>query len=102
MLSVLLTAYNEGAEVLRTVRSIARNTRGEFEIIVVDDGSTDACCQGLDDFGVAVIRHERRLGVGAVIAEEDPVGPRRGTGRCRAGRYGTDRRGTGRCGAGRP
>ena len=63
MLSVLLTAHNEGAEVARTVRSIARNTRSPHEIILVDDASTDGSCSRLAGFRVRIVRHQRRIGV---------------------------------------
>jgi glycosyltransferase involved in cell wall biosynthesis len=62
-LSVILTAYNEGAEVLRTVESVRSNTRLDHEIIVVDDGSTDGSCADLSALGVRVIRHSERVGV---------------------------------------
>jgi glycosyltransferase involved in cell wall biosynthesis len=63
LLSVIVTAHNEGDEVLRTVDSVRTNTRSDHEIIVVDDGSTDGSCSGLEPLGVRVIRHPERLGV---------------------------------------
>jgi glycosyltransferase involved in cell wall biosynthesis len=63
LLSVIITAHNEGNEVLRTVQSIRTNTLQAHEIIVVDDGSTDGSCSGLEPLGVRVIRHPERLGV---------------------------------------
>jgi glycosyltransferase involved in cell wall biosynthesis len=62
-LSVIITAHNEGAEVLRTVRSVRASTRVDHEIIVVDDGSTDGSCAGLEALGVRVITHPKRVGV---------------------------------------
>jgi glycosyltransferase involved in cell wall biosynthesis len=62
-LSVIITAYNEGAEVIRTVQSVRASTRSDHEIIVVDDGSTDGSCSGLEELGVRVIRHTQRIGV---------------------------------------
>ncbi len=62
-LSVIITAYNEGAEVLRTVQSVRDNTQSDHEIIVVDDGSTDGSCLALDGLGARVIRHPERVGV---------------------------------------
>jgi glycosyltransferase involved in cell wall biosynthesis len=62
-LSVILTVHNEGDEVLRTVESVRANTRSDHEIIVVDDGSTDGSCSGLEALGVRVIRHAERVGV---------------------------------------
>jgi glycosyltransferase involved in cell wall biosynthesis len=62
-LSVIITAHNEGAEVLRTVESVRSNTRLDHEIIVVDDASNDGSCSGLEALGVRVIRHAERVGV---------------------------------------
>jgi glycosyltransferase involved in cell wall biosynthesis len=63
LLSAIITAHNEGREVLRTVESIRANTRLDHEIIVVDDGSTDGCCDGLEAMDIRVIRHAQRVGV---------------------------------------
>jgi glycosyltransferase involved in cell wall biosynthesis len=62
-ISVIITAHNEGAEVLRTVESVRSNTRMDHEIIVVDDASNDSSCSGLEALGVRVIRHDERVGV---------------------------------------
>ena len=62
-LSVIITAHNEGREVLRTVESVRANTRCDHEIIVMDDGSTDGSCSGLDRLGARVIRQSERIGV---------------------------------------
>lgn len=61
--SVIITVHNEGQEIRRTVDSVRRNTESDFEIIVVDDGSTDGCCQDLESDEIRVIRHSRRIGV---------------------------------------
>jgi glycosyltransferase involved in cell wall biosynthesis len=63
LLSVIITAHNEGVEVLRTVESVRANTRLDHEIIVVDDGSTDGSCDELEAMGIRVIRHRERVGV---------------------------------------
>ena len=62
-LSVIITAHNEGEEVERTVRSVQASTRCKCEILLVDDGSTDGSCQGLEGDNVRLIRHEERVGV---------------------------------------
>ena len=75
--SVIITAHNEGAEVLRTIESVEANTRAPVEFIVVDDGSTDGCCENLNRERLRVIRHDRRVGVafgrnaGARVARGD-------------------------------
>ncbi|MFO1019397.1 MAG: glycosyltransferase family A protein [Planctomycetales bacterium] len=62
-ISVILTAYNEGLELGRTINSIRRNTQSDFEVIVVDDGSTDRSLTGKAFRDVTVIRHATRMGV---------------------------------------
>ncbi len=62
-LSVIITAHNEGPEVLRTVESVRAGTRSAHEIIVVDDGSVDGSCLGLESLGVRVVRNAERVGV---------------------------------------
>lgn len=62
-LSIIITAHNEGDELRRTVESVRANTRSPFEILVVDDGSTDGSCDALAADDLKIIRHERRQGV---------------------------------------
>ena len=63
LVSVIITAHNEGAEVLRTIESVEANTKAPIEFLVVDDGSTDGCCANLDRERLRVIRHDNRVGV---------------------------------------
>ncbi len=62
-ISIVITTHNEGRELRRTIKSIRKNTRRLHEIIVVDDGSTDGHCCGLEEQDVTVIRHDTRVGV---------------------------------------
>ena len=62
-LSIVITAHNEGEEVRRTLESIQANTTGPYEILLVDDGSTDGCCDGLEFEQVQVIKHSERVGI---------------------------------------
>ena len=64
-ISVIITAHNEGEELRRTVESVRENTQQPFEIVLVDDGSTDGSCDGLADDDLTVIRHDERTGVAA-------------------------------------
>ena len=45
LFSVLVAAYNQGEYVLDTLDSVARQTFPDYEIVVVDDGSTDDTAQ---------------------------------------------------------
>ena len=62
-LSVVITAYNEGEELGRTIESVRAHTEQSYEIIVVDDGSTDGSCAGIEADDVRVVRHAQRVGV---------------------------------------
>ena len=41
MISIIIPAYNRGYVIGRTLQSIAKQTYRDFEVIIVDDGSTD-------------------------------------------------------------
>lgn len=64
LLSIVITAHNEGDEVARTIESIRANTSASYEILLVDDASTDGCCNDLVlDETLQVIRRPTRIGV---------------------------------------
>lgn len=64
LLSVIITAHNEADEAQRTVDSVRDNTLSPCEILLVDDGSTDGCCDFAEhQAGVQLIRRESRVGV---------------------------------------
>lgn len=51
MVSVLIPVYNARATVESAVRSILRQTFEDFEVVIVDDGSTDSTPEILDSLG---------------------------------------------------
>jgi len=68
--SIIIPAYNEAAHVadeVHAVRKVLRDSGWEFEIIVVDDGSTDGTAEKAAAAGVRVIRHPRNRGYGAAL-----------------------------------
>jgi cellulose synthase/poly-beta-1,6-N-acetylglucosamine synthase-like glycosyltransferase/peptidoglycan/xylan/chitin deacetylase (PgdA/CDA1 family) len=59
LVSVIVPAYNEAANIAATVRSLVRSDYPAIEVILVDDGSTDGTAdivEGLGLLGVYVLR----------------------------------------------
>jgi len=72
LLSVVLPAYNAEAYLEPAVRSVLQQSFREFELIVIDDGSTDRTGDLLgnfDDRRLRVIRHGRNAGLIAGLNE---------------------------------
>lgn len=66
--SVILPAYNRAHLLERSVSSVLRQTYNDFELIIVDDASTDdteKLVRGLSDPRLRYIRHEKNQGVSA-------------------------------------
>lgn len=64
--SVLITAYNRADQIERCVRSVLDQTFADLEIVVADDGSTDATpavLAALAQPRLRVVRHERNRGI---------------------------------------
>ena len=62
----IIPAYNEEGMVGQVVRGIRRHAP-EFDIVVVDDGSTDRTFAEASAEGVTVIRHPFNLGIGGAM-----------------------------------
>jgi glycosyltransferase involved in cell wall biosynthesis len=68
--SVIIPAFNEAAHVAQQIRSVEEVLHASgwlFEIIVVDDGSTDGTASQAATTGVRVLRHRRNRGYGAAL-----------------------------------
>jgi glycosyltransferase involved in cell wall biosynthesis len=62
MVSVLITVYNSQSTISKTIESILNQTFKNFEIIIVDDGSTDATCNVIslfEDFRIRLFQPGR-------------------------------------------
>lgn len=68
-LTVLMPAYNAERYVAQAVSSVLAQTFGEFELLVVDDGSTDATADIVRSFGdprIVLVRQENQGIAGAL------------------------------------
>ena len=65
--SVIIPTFNRASMVARAIASVLSQTISDYEIIVVDDGSTDRTSSALTSFGshIRVITHPQQLGVSA-------------------------------------
>src|SRR5919201_5689020 len=62
----IVPAYNEEGMVGRVVRDIARHAP-DFDVVVIDDGSTDRTAAEAEAEGAAVIRHPFNIGIGGAM-----------------------------------
>ena len=63
--SVILTVYNRASMVRAAIDSLLAQTFTDFEIVVIDDGSTDGSVgliKSIDDPRIKLVAHERNLG----------------------------------------
>ncbi len=67
LVSICIPTYNRAALVQEAVASVLAQTWREFELIVVDDGSTDDTTEALAAYAsrIRLIRRESRGGVSA-------------------------------------
>src|SRR3954468_18144293 len=62
----VVPAYNEAGTVARVIRSI-QDAAPDFDVLVVDDGSTDYTAERADEAGARVVRHPFNLGIGGAV-----------------------------------
>ena len=66
--SVVIPTYNREAYVRDAIDSILAQSLADFELLVIDDGSTDGSCEAVrayDDDRIRLIRNDRNLGIAA-------------------------------------
>jgi glycosyltransferase involved in cell wall biosynthesis len=74
--SIILAAYNAADTIQSAVRSVLAQTRSDFELIVVDDGSTDGTGQraaAFDDPRIVVVRQAENGGTAAALNRGLPL-----------------------------
>jgi glycosyltransferase involved in cell wall biosynthesis len=62
----VVPAYNEATTVADVVRSVKR-ARPDFDVLVIDDGSTDGTGAVAESAGATVVRHPFNLGIGGAV-----------------------------------
>jgi glycosyltransferase involved in cell wall biosynthesis len=67
LLSIIIPAYNEEEAITETVQRIKETGLTSYEIIVIDDGSTDFTAENAQRAGARVISHPYNIGNGAAI-----------------------------------
>ncbi len=68
LISVIVPVYNRADTILRAVASVMAQTRTDWELLLVDDGSTDttlAVMEALTDPRIRVLRHHQNRGAAA-------------------------------------
>lgn len=66
--SVVIPSYNGGRFIVATLRSVLEQTWRDFELVVIDDASTDDTvkqAQSIHDGRLRIVGHERNVGLGA-------------------------------------
>lgn len=64
-LSVVIPVHNGGLDLERCLRRLRDSTWTDFELIVIDDGSTDRSAEVARQWGATVIHHDRARGPAA-------------------------------------
>ena len=62
----IVPAYNEAGAIATTIGELREHARG-WDVVVVDDGSTDATAALAREAGARVIRHPFNLGIGGAV-----------------------------------
>ena len=66
--SIIVPAYNEEAGIAAAVRSLAASDYPDFDIVIVDDGSTDSTAEIVDGLGLDGVRLVRQPNAGKPAA----------------------------------
>ena len=64
-IGIIIPAYNEEKNIENVLKKIHKYNNYDFDIIVIDDGSTDNTRQIIDNYNVFLLKHEKNKGNGA-------------------------------------
>jgi glycosyltransferase involved in cell wall biosynthesis len=76
--SVIIPLYNKAPQVRRALDSVAAQSFGDFELIVVDDGSTDEGARIVEEYADARLRLVRQRNAGPGAARNRGIAEARG------------------------
>lgn len=71
MITALMTTFNSSDYVCQAINSVLAQTYQNFQLLIVDDASTDSTCQLIENYRdprIRLIRQSKNLGVGATLA----------------------------------
>lgn len=78
MVSIVTPAYNAGSFIAETIKSVLAQTYGNFEMIIVDDGSTDNTAEVIRSFSDPRIRYLHQKNAGQSSARNAAIAVARG------------------------
>ena len=70
--SIIIPAYNEESRIAQVLDYLLNQVNFghiEYEVIVVDDGSTDKTVQILEGYDLKIVKHEKNKGYGASLKD---------------------------------
>jgi cellulose synthase/poly-beta-1,6-N-acetylglucosamine synthase-like glycosyltransferase/peptidoglycan/xylan/chitin deacetylase (PgdA/CDA1 family) len=76
--SVVVPAYNEAVMIARTVASLAASDYPDFDLVVVDDGSSDGTSEIVESLGLERVRVVRQRNAGKAAALNTGIGVTKG------------------------
>ena len=76
--SIVIPLYNKAPYVISTIESVMVQTMGDFEVIVVDDGSTDGGAELVSNMSDSRVRLVRQVNQGVSAARNLGIGLARG------------------------
>ena len=78
MISVVIPLYNKEEQIADTLQSIFEQTFQDFEIVIVDDGSTDNSVEEVEKFTDSRIRLIHQINAGVSAARNRGIEEARG------------------------